>query len=210
MSSNLDKNQRSRDPTSDGPLLALRKSHVRPYNPSDTPTLAQVANNPSIPRFLRNIFPSPYTLSDAECWIQHCSTLNPLTQFALTEPTTNVVIGGIGLTQQEDVHSRSWELGYWLGEEFWGRGIMAEAARAIVDWGFQNLVCERIFAGLFSENKASERVIKKAGFTYEGRLRCAVWKYGRSMDVLMYSIVRQDWECERDKETEEAMGRMES
>lgn len=83
---------------------------------------------------------------------------------------------------------------------------MTEAARALVDWGFQNLVCERIFAGLFAENEASERVIKKAGFTYEGRLRRAVWKYGRSMDVLMYSYIRQDWENERGKEKEEEMG----
>jgi ribosomal-protein-alanine N-acetyltransferase len=139
----------------------------------------------------------------------HCSTLNPLTQFAITEPTTDAVIGGIGLMQQDDVYSRSWELGYWLGEEFWGRGIMTEAARALVDWGFQNLVCERIFAGLFTGNEASERVIKNAGFTYEGRLRRAVWKHGRYMDVLMYSIIRQDWKNERGKEKEEGMGRKE-
>lgn len=192
--------------TKPSPIIKLGKSHIRPCNLSDAPTLAQVANNPAIPQFLRNVFPSPYTLSDAESWIMHCSTLNPLTQFAITEPTTDAIIGGIGLTQQYDVYSRSWELGYWLGEEFWDRGIMTEAARALVDWGFQNLVCERIFAGLFAENEASERVIKKAGFTYEGRLRRAVWKYGRSMDVLMYSYIRQDWENERGKEKEEEMG----
>ena len=182
------------------PILVLTKSHIRPYNLSDAPTLAHVADNPSISRFLRNIFPSPYELSDAESWILHCSTLNPLTQFALTDPITDTVIGGIGLTQQDDVYSRSWELGYWLGEEFWGRGIMTEAARALVGWGFRNLVCERIFAGLFAENEASERVIKNAGFTYEGRLRHAVWKHGRSIDVLMYSIIRQDLGNERDEE----------
>ena len=195
--------------TKPSPILTLGKSHIRPCNLSDAPTLAQVANNPSIPQFLRNIFPSPYTLSDAESWILHCSTLNPLTQFAITEPTTDAIIGGIGLTQQEDVYSRSWELGYWLGEEFWGRGIMTEAARALVDWGFQNLVCERIFAGLFAENEASERVIKKVGFIYEGRLRRAVWKHGQNMDVLMYSIIRQDWENERGKEKEEEIERKE-
>lgn len=112
--------------------------------------------------------------------------------------------------QQGDVHCRNWELGYWLGEEFWGRGIMTEAARALVGWGFQNLICERIYVELFAENKASEQVIKKAGFTYEGRLRCAVWKYGRSMDVLMYSVIRQDWETGRDREKEEEIGKKEN
>jgi len=86
---------------------------------------------------------------------------------------------------------------------------MTEAARALVDWGFQNLVCERIFAGLFAENEASERVIKKVGFIYEGRLRRAVWKHGQNMDVLMYSIIRQDWENERGKEKEEEIERKE-
>lgn len=117
-------------------ILKLRKSHIRPYNLSDAPILAQVADNPSIPRFLRNIFPSPYTLSDAESWVLHCSTLNPLTQFGLMEPTNDAIIGGISLTQQDDVYSRTWELGYWLGEEFWGRGITTEAARALVGWEF--------------------------------------------------------------------------
>jgi ribosomal-protein-alanine N-acetyltransferase len=83
---------------------------------------------------------------------------------------------------------------------------MTEAARALVGWGFRNLVCERIFAGLFAENEASERVIKNAGFTYEGRLRHAVWKHGRSIDVLMYSVIRQDWENERDEEQEGEIG----
>lgn len=87
---------------------------------------------------------------------------------------------------------RSAELGYWLGEEYWGRGITSDAVRVVTAWGFAHLDIDRIFAQVFAWNPASARVLEKTGFTFEGRLRGAVYKDGRTTDLLSYGILRTD------------------
>jgi [ribosomal protein S5]-alanine N-acetyltransferase len=184
------------------PILTLTNCLIRQYHPSDAESAAAAANNPNIVRYLRNTFPSPYTLADAESWINLCTSQPaPVTNYCLADPVTNVVIGGIGVTRQPDVHNRSWELGYWLAEECWGRGIMTEAVKAFTNWAFETWgeECQRVFSACFDRNKGSAIVLGKAGFVFEGRQRCSVWKDGVLMDSLEFAVVRRDWERERER-----------
>jgi RimJ/RimL family protein N-acetyltransferase len=189
------------------PILRLKHSHIRCYHQSDIDSLVDVANDPEVSKYLRRIFPSPYTQKDAEWWINHVSTgcgkepptITPETtelQFTLAHPESNLVMGGIGLHRQSDVHNRCWELGYWLGKNYWNQGVTTEATQALVDWAFHTMgdeMCQRIFIEVFDQNRASVAVAKKAGFVYEGRLRCAAHKEGLgTMDVLSYSMIRSD------------------
>jgi ribosomal-protein-alanine N-acetyltransferase len=192
--------------SADGTVLTLQKAIVRRYSAGDALSLSQAANNPNVARNLRHAFPHPYTLSDAESWIAFCTNPQhpPNYTFAIIHPPTGEVIGGIDIRPEKDVHCRSAELGYWIGEEYWGQGIMSEVVIAFVDSAFDGLKIQdkdgkelgltRIWAHMFEINKASEAVAKKAGFVYEGRSRASVWKDGVVMDQLMYAITREDWE----------------
>ena len=100
--------------------------------------------------------------------------------------------GGIGVVLQSDVERVSAELGYWLGERAWGRGVMTEAVAAFVPWAFDRYSLTRIYAHVFEFNVASTRVLEKAGFLCEGRLRKAVIKNGQVLDELMYARIRED------------------
>lgn len=135
----------------------------------------------------------------------------PNPSLAIAHPTTNAIIGGIGLELGSDVACRTAEFGYWLSEEYWGQGIMSEVAKAFVDWGFQEtkiidrdgveMGLTRIFACAFAYNKGSEAVLKKAGFVFEGVCRASVWKHGNVVDQLTYAMTRDDWEKLRREES---------
>jgi ribosomal-protein-alanine N-acetyltransferase len=192
--------------SADGAILNLKKSIVRRYIASDAVSMAKAANNPNVAQSLRNRFPSPYSLADAQSWINFCTTPqeSPHYTFAIVHPTTGDVMGSIEITPGEDVHCRTAELGYWIGEEYWGKGIMGEVVVAFVDSVFEDLKVKdkdgnelgltRIWAHMFAHNQGSEAVVKKAGFVYEGRSRASVWKNGVVMDQLMYALTREDWE----------------
>ena len=104
------------------------------------------------------------------------------------------IIGGIGFNQKSDVFSKSAEIGYWVAEPFWGQGIATEALTAIISYAFSKFDLIRIYAAPFESNPASSRVLEKAGFQYEGRLRKSVVKNGIVMDQLLYSILKEEWE----------------
>ncbi|KAJ9647119.1 hypothetical protein H2199_002105 [Coniosporium tulheliwenetii] len=116
------------------PILTLPKCHIRPYHPTDAAPIAHHANNHLISKWMTNIFPHPYTLSDGISWINLNLSLSPAQNFVIVDPTTSLAIGGIGLKPGTDVHERSVEVGYWLGEEYWGRGIATEALVGFVGW----------------------------------------------------------------------------
>jgi len=177
------------------PIVVLKKSIIRPYHRSDAEELTRIANNPAIVRFLRNRFPSPYTLDDANFWINFNANASPVYKFCIAHPESNKIMGSIGLIPGEDVYCRSAELGYWLGEEYWGKGIITEAVKGFVAWTYANFPqMERLYAGIFEDNKASVKVVERAGFLFEGRLRKAVYKNGKHMDALVYSFIREDWD----------------
>lgn len=178
------------------PILTLKNSIVRPYHPSDAPSLAQAADSQAVARFLRNTFPQPYTLAAAEAWIA-MNQAAPVRNWLIACPSTGRAMGSIGLVPGRDVYARSFELGYWIGEEFWGRGVMGELVPAFAVWvlkglGDEGVEVERLWAGVFSENAASQRVLERSGFRLEGRMRRAVVKDGVVMDDLIYSIVKGD------------------
>ena len=112
------------------------------------------------------------------------------THFAIA--TDHEACGCIGFRVYEDVYRGTAELGYWLGEEYWGRGIATRAVRAVSRWAFENFPLERIQARVFSSNPASCRVLEKAGFTYEGRQRRGALKINLLMDLVVYAILRDE------------------
>ncbi|KAK1984680.1 acetyltransferase [Colletotrichum cereale] len=184
------------------PTLTLQKCLVRPWHPADAPSLARGADSRAVAAFLRDRFPHPYTLADADGWIA-MNLAPPLLNWAIVCPTSGAVMGGIGLVPGQDVYSAGCELGYWIGEAFWGRGVMSELVPAFVRWVLAGGagagvgsggggVVERVWASVFAENAASRRVLEKSGFVFEGRLRRAVVKNGVCMDELVYSAIRTD------------------
>jgi RimJ/RimL family protein N-acetyltransferase len=154
------------------------------------PSLVRHANSRQVWRNLRDRFPHPYTAADAERWTREAPSTIPETHFAIAVGAE--AVGGAGLELQPDVHRRSAEIGYWLGEPFWGRGIATEVVRALTDFGFRTFDLCRIYACVFEWNPASMRVLEKAGYSLEGRLRKSVTKDGRTIDQLLYAILHED------------------
>jgi ribosomal-protein-alanine N-acetyltransferase len=161
---------------------------IRDWVEGDIAPLVRYANNRKIARWLRDRFPCPYTRSDARAFLVAVAGQERRTTFAIS--TEREAIGGIGLEFGADVHRFTAELGYWLGEPFWGRGIMTEAVRVFTAWAFETFAVYRIHATVFQGNEPSARVLEKAGFEREGCLRASVFKDGRIMNQLVYARVR--------------------
>lgn len=170
--------------------IKLSRCTIRPWQAGDEDSLVRHANNIKIWRNVRDAFPHPYTMKDAKGWIEQTGKESPVTNFAIE--VDGQAVGAVGLMLQTDIFRRTAEIGYWLGEEFWGRGIVTEAVRATVEYGFANFDIARIFAGVLEWNKGSMRVLEKAGFQFEVRMRKAVTKDGHTMDDFIYAIVRDD------------------
>jgi ribosomal-protein-alanine N-acetyltransferase len=169
--------------------LKLKTCTVRSWEWRDRETLVRHANNRNVWLNLRDRFPHPYTAGDARFWIKNAVGHKPETNFAID--VAGAAVGGIGFDVQSDVGRRSAEIGYWLGEEFWGRGIATEALIVVTDYAFSNYDVCRLYAHVFAWNPASARVLEKAGYEYEGRLRKSVTKDGQTIDQLMYAMIRE-------------------
>ena len=167
--------------------INLGKWVVRPFRSDDVAAIVKYANNRIVWQQLTDRFPHPYTEEDAKEWVNCAEKQKPETNFAIA--SEKELIGGIGLHLQDDVYHRSAMLGYWLGEPYWGRGIMTRAVRAMTEWGFSELDLLRIYAYVFESNPASARVLEKAGYTLEATLRKSVVKDGQVMDQLLYAIL---------------------
>ena len=170
--------------------IALGDYMIRDWAKEDARSIAKHANNRNVAMWLRDGFPCPYTVSDAEAFLALVSQQNVRTAFALA--TADEAVGGIGLEFGKDVHRFTAELGYWLGEPFWGRGFMTEAVRQFTAWAFGQFEVYRIHATVFGGNTASRRVLEKAGFQQEGCLRASVFKNGRILDQFLYAKIRND------------------
>ena len=169
--------------------LELSKCVLRSWRAEDAPELAAGANNRNVWITLRDRMPHPYTLADAESWLD--TRAEGKSDHLLCIEVDGHVAGGIGLHPGEDVARLTAELGYWLAEPLWGRGIMTEAVRAMVAHGFATSPLERIEAYVFANNPASTRVLEKCGFQCEGRLRRSVIKDGQMLDSFLYAIMRE-------------------
>jgi RimJ/RimL family protein N-acetyltransferase len=145
--------------------LKLQSCVSRSWSLSDAVAMQRYANNRKIWLNLRDMFPHPYTLDDAHAFLGYVTNEKPTTTFAIAMPSE--AIGCIGLQIGRDVHRKTAELGYWLGEPFWSRGIMSEAVAELTRWAFGMFSLERIYAQPFANNPASVRVLEKAGFVCE-------------------------------------------
>jgi len=163
---------------------------VREFRDSDLEALVKHANNANVSRNLEDRFPFPYTMDSGEKWLAHVAEQDPLTSFAIA--TQEEVVGGIGFHIREDVYRCTAELGYWLGESYWGQGVATLAVRSVTRWAFESFPIERLQARVFESNPASCRVLEKAGFNYEGRLRRSVLKMNLLMDQVVYAILRHE------------------
>jgi ribosomal-protein-alanine N-acetyltransferase len=161
---------------------------LRLWTLADLDSLVKYANNAAIARFLTDQFPHPYTHDHGRIFIGFATSNAPAKIFAIE--INNEAAGAIGIHPQTDIYRKNAELGYWLGEPFWGRGIITQAIGQMVDFAFQNLDIERIFARPFGSNKASQRVLEKAGFVLEAHLIKTLFKNGNYEDELIYAVRR--------------------
>ncbi len=156
----------------------------------DVDSLVKHANNEKIAKNLRDGFPNPYTKTDAREWISMVMANKSDLIFAIE--VKGEACGGIGLHGGKDVYRFNAEIGYWLSETYWGRGITTEATCLLVDYGFKNYPWTRIYAGVFSSNVASMKVLEKCGFSCEAVFRRSVKKRGIYLDEHVYSILKKD------------------
>jgi RimJ/RimL family protein N-acetyltransferase len=167
--------------------LTLKTCGVRSWRGSDAEPLARHANNRKIWINLRDAFPHPYTPRDARDFIRSVVRRTPETLFAIA--VSDEPVGAIGFVLHPDVERVSAEIGYWLAEPFWGRGIATEALAAVTRYAIETHALTRIYAVPFAWNAASCRVLEKAGYVLEARLRNSAIKDGQLIDQMQYAFV---------------------
>jgi RimJ/RimL family protein N-acetyltransferase len=167
-------------------MITLTNENVtlREFTPDDKYRLAELANNPKIAMNLRDGFPNPYTVTDAENFLEKFAVQDSALVLAIEYMSEYV--GNIGLHKGTDVYRKSAEIGYFLGEPYWNLGIMPKAVNLICDYGFKNLDIIRIHAGIFEFNPASMRVLEKCGFKREAVREKAVFKQGKVWNEMVY------------------------
>jgi len=168
-------------------LLTLKTCIVRSWRTSDVDSLARHADNRKIWINLRDAFPHPYTKRDARDFIRTVRRRQPETLFAIA--AADEAIGGIGFVLHPDVERVSAEIGYWLGEPFWGRGIATDALKAVTRCAIDTHKLTRVYAVPFAWNAASCRVLEKAGYVLEARLRNSAIKDGKLTDQFQYAFI---------------------
>ena len=172
--------------------LRTRRLLLRPWSARDEDALVRYANNRNIARTLRDAFPHPYTRDDARQWLEaRAADDGPTLDFAIE--LDGEAVGSVGLKTRSDILRRSLEVGYWLAEPLWGRGLVPEAVSAVVDYAFATFhEIEVVQAHHIASNPSSGRVLEKCGFRLDGRLRRAAIKEGVVEDLLVYSRTRDD------------------
>jgi RimJ/RimL family protein N-acetyltransferase len=169
--------------------MQLATCLLREWSRGDEPSLVRHANNRDVWVNLRDSFPFPYTIGDAKSWIRLASTQALNQVFAID--VGGFAIGAIGLRPGEDIARFSAEIGYWLGEEYWNRGIATEAVKAVTEYGFHTLGMTRIHAAVFAWNAASMKVLEKAGYTREGVLKSSAFKDRQLIDQVLFARIRE-------------------
>ena len=168
--------------------LSLEGLLLRPWASGDEASLVQHANNRKIWQNVRDRFPHPYTENDAKLWIKIAN--RDTTMLNLAMEVDGQAVGDVGVMFKDDVYRRTAEIGYWLGEAYWNRGLASQAVAAVSDYVFAHFDIVRLYANLFAHNAVSARVLEKAGYTFEARLRQSVFKDGQILDELVYAKLR--------------------
>lgn len=152
----------------------------------DARALQKHADNTNIAGNLLDRMPSPYSLTDAKEFIAMCSGQDPVTNFAIE--IDGEVAGMISLEFRQDVYRKTPLIGYWLGEPYWGKGIITDAVKLVTAYGFASFDIICIQAAIFSKNKPSKRVLEKAGYQLQGIIKGSVFKNGEILDEHIYTI----------------------
>ncbi len=165
---------------------------LRSFQEGDEMALVKHANNIKIFNNVRDVFPHPYTLDDAVWWVDaNKNSQAPFNTLAIE--IEGEVVGGIGIVLGNDIYRSSAEIGYWLGESYWGKGIMSAVVKVMTDYVFQHFPdIVRLWAGIFEYNKASMRVVEKAGYHLESIQKKACIKNGQVIDAYLYVCFRAD------------------
>jgi [ribosomal protein S5]-alanine N-acetyltransferase len=169
-------------------LLELGDLNVRSWRKDDLQALLRHANNAKIAANLRDQFPHPYTRREGIDFLDFVRSQEPECAFAIEHG--DEAIGGVGFLVGRDIARMSAEMGYWLSEDFWGRGIATRAVTAMSEWAFDNYKLTRVFAMAFAHNAASIRVLEKSGFVCEGVMRRSAIKNGAIVDQILFAKVR--------------------
>jgi ribosomal-protein-alanine N-acetyltransferase len=167
-------------------LAVIMDFTLRPWTLDDLDNLVKFANNQAIAKNMTDQFPHPYTADNGRAFIEFATKDSPIHVFAIDLRGT--AIGGIGIHPQSDIQRRNAELGYWLAEPFWGKGIMTQAVPLMIDFAFKTYDITRIYARPFGTNVGSQRVLEKTGFKLEARFERSLFKNGEYLDELVYAI----------------------
>lgn len=159
---------------------------LRPWHIGDLDVLVSLANNKNIAQYMADVFPYPYTTENGKTFIDFANSKNNSSIFAIV--VNNEIVGSIGLHMQTDILRKNAEIGYWLAEKYWGKGIMTKVIEQSVNYGFTNLDIVRIFARIYGTNKASQKVIEKANFKLEAKFEKTIFKNNEFLDELIYAI----------------------
>lgn len=161
---------------------------LRPWKESDLESLVKYANNWNVAKNLTDKFPHPYTEEHGSAFIEMAMKGEPIHIFAID--IEGEAVGGIGIHPETDIHRLNAELGYWLAEPFWGKGIISTAVRLMLNFGFSSFDIERIYARPFNTNIGSQKVLEKNGFVLEAKLEKVLIKNGELLDELIYAVRR--------------------
>jgi len=173
------------------PMIERNGFVLRPWSAGDGENLVRHANNPRVARNLRDAFPYPYTPGDAQSWLEMVGKNRE--DLILAIEVGGEAAGGIGIHAMKDVYRYNGEVGYWLSEKFWGRGIMTEAVGALVEYAFTQTRWLRLFATIFEHNRSSMRVLEKNGFTLEAVHKKTVMKEGVMLDEYLFALLKEQW-----------------
>ena len=164
---------------------------LRPWNNSDIHSLVRYASNKAIADNLRDAFPYPYGQKDAVRFLEMALSNDPHL-LILAIDSKGEAIGSVGATLKQDVYRKNIEIGYWLAEPFWNKGIITEVIRRFTAHLWLTYDIRRIYAEPFAGNAASRKALEKAGFTYETIFKQNVIKNGVYLDSCIYSLLRED------------------
>jgi RimJ/RimL family protein N-acetyltransferase len=182
------------------PLITTERLIIRNMHPSDAPSMALHANNPRVARDMTLAFPEPYTLEAAHSWINMNINIPQINAWCICQcDSPDKLIGGVGLKPGADVESHTAQVGYWVGEEFWGRGYVTEVLEALTEWCFSERkvdgkVLKKLCGTVHDRNIGSIRCFEKCGYKREGVLKDQVEKHGDVMDLHLYGLTKIDWE----------------
>jgi [ribosomal protein S5]-alanine N-acetyltransferase len=171
-------------------MIKVGDYQLRSFQDSDLEDLVSAANNKKIARYLTNMFPHPYTKQDGLDWLEICKSEKGEIRFAIA--TDSKLIGGFGFLPRSDIHAQTMGMGYWLSEDYWGKGVMTQVVGSMSDYVFETYPdIVRLEAMVYEGNEGSKRVLEKNGFVCEACLKKNVTKYDKVYDAFIYARIKE-------------------